>query len=170
MARRSSSLSVQAAVDEGCVRLRMGFRGVRTRLFLADLAGRGLLRFFLVRSLLCVGRWRLLGGGKADAAGKYQRERTRRQEMASHGCLLSSGLRERNSMRCANAPLHAYSRGRRPAVGLRRQPPEVRFGFMARAWRNRSPRPRRAPEYAPTPSSHRAPSLPILRGHFDLMT
>jgi hypothetical protein len=73
----------------------MGFRGVRTRLFLAHLAGRGLLRFFLLRPLLCVGRWRLLGGGKADAAGKYQRERTHRQEMASHGCLLSSGLRAR---------------------------------------------------------------------------
>src|SRR5262249_32933758 len=85
----------QGAVDEGCVRLRMSFRGVRTRLFLAHLAGRGLLRFFLLRPLLCVGRWRLLGGSKADAAGKYQRERTRRQEMASHGCLLSSGLRER---------------------------------------------------------------------------
>src|SRR5262245_42604885 len=66
-------------------------------------------------------------------------------------------------MRCANAPLHTCSRGRRPAVGLRRQPPEARFGFMPRAWRNRSPRPRRAPEYAPTPSSHDR-----RRAHYDL--
>jgi hypothetical protein len=59
--------------------------------------------------------------------------------MASHGCLLSSGLRERYP------PFHALRKGppayllaRRPAVGLRRQPPEARFGFMPRAWRNRT--------------------------------
>src|SRR5262249_26457884 len=59
----------------------------------------------------------------------YQRERTRRQEMASHGCLLSSGLRERcPPFHALRKPPHTCSRGRRSAVGLRRQPPEARLG------------------------------------------
>src|SRR5262249_6097149 len=79
----------QGAVGDPGVRRRSGARGVRARLFLAHLAGRSLLRLVLLRLLLRVGRWRLLlGGGKADAGHKRQRERAGVQEIISHGGLL----------------------------------------------------------------------------------
>jgi hypothetical protein len=62
---------------------------MRARLFLAHLAGWGLLGLLLLLLLLRVGRRRLLlGGGKADAGRKRQRERAGAQESIWHGGLL----------------------------------------------------------------------------------
>jgi hypothetical protein len=113
--------------------------GVRARLLLARLAGWGLLRIFLLRALLRVGRWRLLlGGGKADAAGKCQRQRAGPQKIASHGYLLrwrrDSGIRspsaaEKRSLACACSRATGLS-GRSTDTTA-----EARVWFHPRAWR-----------------------------------
>src|SRR5262249_2302362 len=79
----------QRAVDEHRGRRGIGARGVRARLLRAGLAGLSLLGLLLRQLLLRVGRRRLLlGGGKADAGHKRQRERAGAQESISHGGLL----------------------------------------------------------------------------------